>query len=77
MDFLRSHLFSAFLISVIYFILKSLQKRIYKDDSIAIKVVFKDSVLIFAVAYGCLILKDNFFLLDNTKAQVFTSEPNF
>lgn len=77
MDFLRTHVFVSFCIAIIYFIFKSFQKKIYKDDTIENKKIFRDSLVIFGISYGCLIFRDNLTLIDNPKAQVFTSEPNF
>ena len=77
MDFLKTHVFTAFFISISFFIFKSLIKRIYKDDEIQNKKTFKDSILIFVLSYLIFIFKDNLFLLDDQKTNVFTSEPPF
>ena len=77
MDIFKTHVFAAFFISVSFFIFKSLLKRIYKDDDIQNKKTFKDSLLIFVLSYLIFIFKDNFFLLDDQKTNVFTSEPPF
>ena len=77
MDFLKTHVFFAFFISIMYFISKSMLKKIYKDESIETKQISKDSFLIFFVSYLCLIFRSNMFVMESTKTQVFTSEPNF
>jgi hypothetical protein len=77
MDFLRTHVFISFAIAILYFIMKSFQKKMYKDDSIESKKIFRDALAIFGISYGCLIFRDNLTMIDNPKAQVFTSEPNF
>lgn len=77
MDFLKSHLFSAFFIAILFFIVKALMKRLYKDETIQMKIIFKDSVLIFVLAYSGLIFRDNMLLYETANAQVFTTEPNF
>lgn len=77
MDFLKTHVFFAFFISIMYFISKSMLKKIYKDESIETKQISKDSFLIFLVSYLCLIFRSNMFVMESTKTQVFTSEPNF
>ena len=77
MEIFKLHIFTSFLIAIIYFITKILLKRIYKDETIENKRVFKDSVLIFILSYLIFIVKDNLTLLDNVKTQVFTNEPSF
>lgn len=77
MELFKLHVFSAFLISIVYFIVKILIKRIYKDETVQNKTVLKDSVIVFGVSYLVHILKDNLIGLDNIKTQVFTNEPSF
>ena len=77
MEIFKLHIFTSFLIAIIYFITKILLKRMYKDETIENKKVLKDSVLIFALSYLIFIAKDNLLILDSTKTQVFTNEPSF
>lgn len=77
MEIFKLHIFTSFLIAIIYFITKILLKRMYKDETIENKKVLKDSVLIFALSYLIFIVKDNLLILDSTKTQVFTNEPSF
>lgn len=77
MDFLKTHVFFAFFIAIIYFISKAMLRRMYKDDTIQMKQVSKDSMLIFVLSYLSLVLRSNMFPPDGMKTQVFTSEPNF
>ena len=77
MDFLKTHVFFAFFIAIIYFITKALLRRIYKDETIQTKQVSKDSMLIFVLSYISLVLRSNMFPPEGIKTQVFTSEPNF
>jgi hypothetical protein len=71
------HALSAFLIAISFLIYKGMIKRIYKDDTIILKQVVKDSIILFGLAYLSLVFKDNLFMIQSSKAQVFTSEPNF
>lgn len=77
MELFKLHVFSAFLIAIVFYIVKLLMKRMYKDETIENKKILKDSILIFCITYLVMILKDNLTLLDNTKTQVFTNEPSF
>ena len=77
MDFLKTHVFFAFFIAIVYFITKALLRRIYKDETIKTKQVSKDSMLIFVLSYISLVLRSNMFPPEGIKTQVFTSEPNF
>ena len=77
MDFLKSHLFTAFLISISYFIIKMIFYRINKNDKITKKMILKDTVLIIIVSYLILVFKDQLFVLDVKKTQIFTGEPSF
>ncbi len=77
MDFLKTHVFFAFFIAIVYFITKALLRRIYKDETIQTKQVSKDSMLIFVLSYISLVLRSNMFPPEGIKTQVFTSEPNF
>ena len=77
MEIFKLHVFTSFLIAIIYFITKILLKRMYKDETIQNKRVLKDSILIFVLSYLIFIVKDNLTLLDNVKTQVFTNEPSF
>ena len=81
MDFLKSHLFTCFLISILYFIVCSILYKLNKkektEDNIN-KKLSKDSLIIFIISYLTLIFKDQIFSLDIVKkTQVFTNEPNF
>ena len=77
MEIFKLHVFTSFLIAIIYFITKILLKRMYKDETVQNKRVLKDSILIFVLSYLIFIVKDNLTLLDNVKTQVFTNEPSF
>ena len=77
MELFKLHVFSAFLVAIVFYIVKILLKRMYKDETIENKKILKDSVLIFCVTYLVMILKDNLTILDNVKTQVFTNEPSF
>ncbi len=77
MDFLKTHVFFAFFLSIMYFITKSMLKKIYKDETVETKQISKDSFVLFIVSYLCLIFRSNLFVMESTKTQVFTSEPNF
>ena len=79
MEFLKSQVFFSFFVSIGYFIVKHLLRRIYKQevDEDFNKKVMKDSVLIFVIVYLSFIIRENYFLVDAMKTQVFTSEPNF
>ena len=77
MEIFKLHVFTSFLIAIIYFITKILLKRMYKDETIQNKRVLKDSILIFVLSYFIFIVKDNLTLLDSVKTQVFTNEPSF
>ena len=77
MEIFKLHVFTSFLIAIIYFITKILLKRMYKDETVQNTRVLKDSILIFVLSYLIFIVKDNLTLLDNVKTQVFTNEPSF
>ena len=79
MEFLKSQVFFSFFVSIGYFIVKHLLRRIYKQevDEDFNKKVMKDSVLIFVIVYLSFIIRENYFIVDAMKTQVFTSEPNF
>lgn len=80
MDFLKSHLFTAFLISIIYFIVKILLNKMNKNkesSNMVRKTVLKDSILLFSVTYLILIFKDQIFFTSSKKTEIFTTEPNF
>ena len=77
MDFLQSHLFSAFLISILFFIYKAFLKKIYKDESSKHKENMKNSIMIFIISYLILTFKNSIFGEELIKTQVFTKEPDF
>ena len=77
MELFKLHVFSAFVIAILFFIVKIMIKRMYKDDKIQNKNVLKDSIIVFVVSYLIHIAKDNLITLDNMKTQVFTNEPSF
>lgn len=78
MDFLKSHVFISFLISCIYFIVKSLIYKIQKDNTNDNrKTLFKDSVIIFIISYLTFIFRDQLVNFQETKTQVFTNQPSF
>lgn len=79
MEFLKSQLFFAFFVAIGFFIAKQLLRRIYKqekEDDFNKKVT-KDSILVFVIVYLSFIVRENYFIMDSIKTQVFTSEPNF
>ena len=47
MELFKLHVFSAFLVAIVFYIVKILLKRMYKDETIENKKILKDSVLIF------------------------------
>ena len=77
MSFLQSHSFSAFLISILFFIYKAIIKKVYKDDTITHKENIKNSIMVFVVSYLVLTFKDSIFGEELIKTQVFTKEPDF
>ena len=80
MDYLKSYVFISFLISILYFIIKSLLNRLNKDEKtkeVIRKNIFKDSLLLFGLIYIILVFKDKLFLFENKKTEIFTTEPNF
>ena len=78
MDFLKSHIFTSFLISIIYFIIKNIIYRFDTNlDTNSKKQLFKDSILLFIISYLILIFKDKLFFFNNQKTEIFTNEPNF
>lgn len=79
MEFLKSQLFFAFFVAIGFFIAKQLLRRIYKqekEDDFNKKVT-KNSILVFVIVYLSFIVRENYFIMDSIKTQVFTSEPNF
>ena len=78
MDFLKSHIFLAFLISITYFIVKNLLNKFYKNDIKNYnKIIFKDSILLFIICYLILIFKEKIFIIDTKKTDIFTNEAPF
>ena len=77
MNFLQSHLFVAFLISIIFFIYKALLKKIYKDENSNHKENMKNSIMVFVISYLVLNFKNSLFGDEILKTQVFTKEPDF
>jgi len=77
MELFKLHVFTSFVIAIVFFIAKIMIKRIYKDEKIQNKNVLKDSIIVFGVSYLTHIVKDNLITLDNIKTQVFTNEPSF
>ena len=80
MEFLKSHAFTSFLISSLFFIMKNLINRVQsneEDKEWVRRTVFKDSVLLFVLTYLILVFKDQIFMIQMPKAQVFTNEPSF
>ena len=80
MDYLKSFLFTAFLISILYFIVKSLLNRLNKDETsknVIKKNIFKDSLLLFVLIYLVLVFKDKLLIINKKNTEIFTSEPNF
>ena len=80
MDYLKSFLFTAFLISILYFIVKSLLNRLNKDETtkdVVKKNIFKDFLLLFVLIYLVLVFKDKLLFINKKSTEIFTSEPNF
>ena len=80
MDYLKSFLLTAFLISILYFIVKSLLNRLNKDETtkdVVKKNIFKDSLLLFVLIYLVLVFKDKLLIINKKNTEIFTSEPNF
>ena len=80
MDFLKSHVFSSFLISTIYFIVKNLMNRINKNEEekeFVRRTILKDTILLFILSYLIFVFKDQVFYIQLPKTQVFTNEPSF
>lgn len=80
MDFLKSNLFTSFLISISYFILQSVLYKLNKnkEEENINKKLGKEAFIIFIISYLILIFKDQIFAFDIIqKTQVFTNEPNF
>ncbi len=80
MDFLKSHVFTSFLISCVYFIIKNILNRTINDEEQkewTRKTIMKDSVLLFVLVYLILIFKDQIFFIQAPKTPVFTNEPSF
>ena len=82
MNILNNLVFIAFLISIMYFIIKHFIFKIDKDENKPSseyfkKISFKDSILIFILSYTVLYSKK--YLLENEVVQtkIFTNEPNF
>lgn len=81
MDILKTHIFTSFLIACVYFIIKSLINRVYKNDKdyqrVVKKTLFKDSVLILILSYLIFAMKDQIASSISASTQVFTNEPTF
>lgn len=79
MDFLKTYWFIAFLISILYFIVKSLMLRFSEEQKKEDKKSYmKDTFLVFTISYLVLVFKDKIFSLESSsKTHVFTNEPNF
>ena len=78
MDFLKSHIFTSFLISIIYFIIKNIIYRFDTNlDTNSKKQLFKNSILLFIISYLILIFKDKLFFFNSQKTEIFTNVPNF
>jgi hypothetical protein len=79
MDFLKTYWFIAFLISILYFIVKSLLLRLSEEHKKEDKKSYtKDTFLVFTISYLVLVFKDKIFSLESSsKTRVFTNEPNF
>ena len=80
MDFLKSHVFTSFLIASLYFIMKNIFLRMNNKDEEkewVRKTVLKDSILLFILSYLILIFKDQIFFLQPPKTNVFMNEPTF
>ena len=81
MDFLQTHVFTSFLISCIYFIVKTFLNKFNVEDKdnyeFVRKNLFKDCVILFILTYLLLIFKEQMFKVMETKTQVFTNEPSF
>ena len=80
MEFLQSHAFTSFLISSLYFIVKSLINRVSQNEDEkewVRRTKLKDSILLFILTYLILVFKDQIFMIQMPKTQVFTNEPSF
>ena len=80
MDFLKTQLFTSFLVSSLYFIVKNLFLRMNtseEEKEWVRKTVLKDSILLFILTYLILIFKDQIFFSQTSKTEVFMNEPSF
>lgn len=80
MDFLKSQVFTCFLIAALYFIMKNMFLRISNNDEEkkwVRKTALKDSIMLFILSYLILIFKDQLFFLKPPKTEVFMNEPSF
>jgi|TARA_B110000285_G_C15074226_1_gene589758 hypothetical protein len=78
MNILNNLFFVAFVISIIFFIIKHFLFNLNKKNNEEYKKdIFKDSVLIFTVCYVVLYFKK--YLLENEISQIkiFTNDPSF
>ena len=78
MNILNNLVFVAFIISIIFFIIKHILFKLNKENNENYKKdIFKDSVLIFTISYVVLYFKK--YLLENEISQIkiFTNDPNF
>lgn len=78
MNILNNLFFVAFIISIIFFIIKHFLFKLNKETNENYKKdIFKDSVLIFTISYIVLYFKK--YLLENEISQIkiFTNDPNF
>jgi len=82
MNILNNLVFIAFLISIMYFIVKHFIFKIDKDENkpnseYYRKIIFKDSVLIFILSYAVLYTKKYLLESEVVQTKIFTNEPNF
>ena len=72
---LNSNLLLSFVIGIVFFIVKNIILRIYKQDHDR-QLIVKDTILFFMISYVILSSK-NLFIPKKDKVEVFTNEPNF
>jgi hypothetical protein len=79
-----NHLFiTAILISLLYFLLKVIENKVLSKDDLKLKIVFKDSLLVFlSVVIGLNLIEQIIPLIDEgselvTNPPVFTDTPGF
>lgn len=80
MDIFKTHGFMSFIIACVYFIVKSLMSRFNteeEDYEIQRKTLFKDSILLFILSYLLFVGREQMFIFQKTKTEVFTNEPTF